>query len=729
MITTSPPSLQTISAPTTSFANGLLGAKLFSKNYIHDFKLGFNETRGLVNTQIDAQTRPELSQSLITVGGTVGVTGLPGGPSTVPVATLGGLIKGTTGRGFDLTPYSISATYNLFHTFGDSRIFGRGTHELNAGGEVRLVRFRFNRLGGLTYAFPDAAALRAGTPGSITFASDLSEASPFGNSGDGPRRARQQYYMLYVQLVSKYRLNTPATSTPPPLVLTYGLRYDYFSPVREQDNRALVVDPQTGEFLPAGTPFYRAGKDNFEPRFGLAYTLPFSSGPFARTTIRAGAGIYLGVPRISDLALPIESDRINTGITNGTFPTDRAVIARNFVEHPETRLFQPLTFARDFSTPERAYKWEASITRGVAKFGDFKAAYVGNIGRNLPLAGIANPITSAATNPDPTKNAVITRQFDLLRGAQAFGEFSYRTSVGRSSYNALTFSLQRDASKHGTPEPRLLRFSTFKLQYTLSRNVGNVTGAVASDPSNFDADYGYNASDARHSFTFSATYKLWKAFDKKRGTVLWGWTIAPMFTTRSGLPLNIRLDRPDIVYVDASGSVFTSPGVGRTAVINTPGGGSTGGARVPDLIAGADPFLHNGLQLLNPAAFAIPAPGSFGNLRRGALRGPSVFQFDFAVTRHLFDERESNGIAADIKVEFLNLFNHANFSNPTATLPNVLGTDFTANQIQPGMPFTRTAAENFGARTFGTAPFGTFSAADPGRVVQFSLVVKFNEGF
>lgn len=709
------------------FANSLLRAKHFTENFIHDFKIGFNETRGMVDVQTIPQTRPELSQALITVGGTVGVTGLPGNPSTVPVATLGGLIRGTTGRGFNLTPYSISAAYNLTHIFGDNPILGRGTHELNAGGEVRFIRFSFNRLGGLTYAFPDVAALRAGTPGSVTFVSDLSEASPFDNPGVGPRRARQEYYMGYFQLRSKYRMGAPATSDAP-LVLTYGLRYDYFGAVREQDNRALVVDPQTGDFLPPGTPFYRASKINFEPRFGLAYTLPFKSGPFARTTFRTGAGIYLGVPRISDLVMPIESDRFNTGIIGGTFPIDRSAIARNFIENPETRLFQPLTFARDFTTPERTYKWEASITRGVANFGDFRVAYVGNIGRDLPLAGIANPIVSVATNPDPTRAAIVTRQLDLLRGDQAFGEFTYRTSQGRSSYNALTFSLQRDETKHGTPESRLLRFSSFKLQYTLSRNVGNVTGTVASDPSNFDADYGYNASDARHSLTFSATYKLWEVFKKKRGQVLWGWTLAPLFTARSGLPLIVRLDRPDVVYVDASGSVFASQGIGRTAVINTPGGGSTGGARVPDLIPGADPYLNNGLQLLNPAAFAIPAPGSFGNLGRGELRGPSAFQFDFAVTRHIF-EKKDNAISADLKVEFVNLFNRANFSNPSASLPNVLGTNFAANQLQPGMPFTRTTAENFGTMNFGTSTFGTFSAADPGRLIQFSVVVKFNEGF
>ena len=39
---------------------------------------------------------------------------------------------------------------------------------------------------------------------------------------------------------------------------------------------------------------------------------------------------------------------------------------------------------------------------------------------------------------------------------------------------------------------------------------------------------------------------------------------------RSGLPLDVRITRPDVVYVDGAGTVFNNPAVGRTAVINTP---------------------------------------------------------------------------------------------------------------------------------------------------------------
>ncbi len=175
--------------------------------------------------------------------------------------------------------------------------------------------------------------------------------------------------------------------------------------------------------------------------------------------------------------------------------------------------------------------------------------------------------------------------------------------------------------------------------------------------------------------------------------------------------------------VPSMGNIFGSQAAGRHAIINTPDGGATGGSRVPNLIPGANPYLRDNLQFLNPAAFSIPEPGTLGNLKRGQLRGPGSYQVDLALTRVLFYKTELASkyfAGADLKIEISNLFNRTNFSNPPATLPNVLGTSDTGNRIQPAVPFTRPAA--------GPA-FGVFTAADAARQIQFSLIFKFNEGF
>ena len=683
-------------------ANGVAALTLMRLEYEHYFRFGINQTRSYSFVGLLPSTDQSLAQSLITVGNTVDVSGLPGDPSSVPVAALGGLIR-NAGRGFDQTPISFNPAYDFV---------ALGRHRIDAGFEARFIRLDFDRFGGLTYAFRDMAGLRSGTTRVVNFLSDLNALSPF-TSGTGVRHAAQEYYSGYFQMNSVLSRS---------FLFTYGVRYDYFGVPRERDNRAIVIDPHTGETL-TDKPFYRASKLNFQPRLGLAYQLGEHS------VLRAGAGIYSGTPRIGDLLLPIESDRFNTGLNNGTFPLTPAEVTKEFVEHKNTRQFQPLSFARDFTTPERIYRWDAMLTHTFGTVNDINIVYSGSIGRNLPVAGVSNQIVSVQTNPDPTKPAIVRRQFDFVENGELFkpfGELQFRTSKGHSSFNGLTIQFKRNNVQLGTSEHWLdwQNFVSFNAQYTLGRNVGNVSGAVAANTLDFDDDFGFNASDVRHSFSLSTGYRLWDdAHGRNRRDIVWGWTIAPTITARTGFPLFVRLDRPDVVYIDGAGKIFGSEGAGRRAIINTPGGGATGGSRVPDLVPGANPYLRNGTQFLNPAAFAIPAPGQFGNLKRGALRGLGSFQVDLALTRVLFYKNEIGGkhiLGADLKIEISNVFNRVNFSNPPVNLQSMLGTSDNGSLLQPGVPFTRLAAGS---------GFGVFNAADAARQIQFSLIFKFNEGF
>src|SRR5262249_13609713 len=137
----------------------------------------------------------------------------------------------------------------------------------------------------------------------------------------------------------------------------------------------------------------------------------------------------------------------------------------------------------------------------------------------------------------------------------------------------------------------------------------------------FDYDNGYNNFDVRHAFNLSALYALpigknatgaMKAFAA-------GWEVGGIVNARSGLPIDVRIARADIVYVDGAGNVFANAAADRTAMVNTPGGGNTRGVRRPDLIPGVDPFLTSGgLIFLNPAAFTAPKPGTNGNLERNS---------------------------------------------------------------------------------------------------------------
>ena len=719
------------------FVNGLAGFRLVTRtkelpgpvdakpkprDFGHHFRFGFNLTRAHVDVLPGPLTSNDLSHSLITIDGTLGTDDLPLAPApagqltTVPIATLGGLLNGSAGRGLDLKPLSYSALYDYSRPIKDN-------HELYTGVEARFIKLDFDRLGGLTYAFPNVEALQTNSPSTVTFQSDLSGPSPF-TEGPNRRQARQEFYMGYLQFVSQF-LPAPASLLEPALTLTYGLRYDYFGRVRETNDRAVVFNPLNGEELPRGTPFYRTDFINLQPRFGFAYRL--GNVTFKQTTLRGGIGLYSGVPRISELLLPIESDRFAARIDSGRFPTLSDEIVRNFRENSSTRQFQPLAFARDFSPLERSLKWEIRFGH-IHEGYDFSVYYAGNRGINLGLAKFANRIVSVTTNPDPTRKAIVVREFDkVINGlpAQPLGEIPYRLGGGYSSYNAVTFQISRDKKDTETSPDWIRRaVGSFSAKYTLSRSVGNVSGAITSNPFDPDADFGHNSGTALHNFTFDAVYNLWDAFETStdRPTdLIRGWKISPSLKVSSGLPLIIRLPRADVVYIDGNGTVFEGPAVGRTAHLNTGGGQSSGAAFVPNLVAGANPYTGGRADrlFLDPAAFAIPAPGEFGNLKRGEFRGPSVVQFDLALRRnfHLGQLGESK-LRGEFQVDFYNLFNRVNFTNPTASLPGSLG-NTNQNEFQPGVPFTRV----------GAGTFGFLTAADTGRLIQFSFTVRFNDGF
>jgi hypothetical protein len=102
-----------------------------------------------------------------------------------------------------------------------------------------------------------------------------------------------------------------------------------------------------------------------------------------------------------------------------------------------------------------------------------------------------------------------------------------------------------------------------------------------------------------------------------------------------------------------------------------------------------NPFLNNDRNFLNPAAFATPAPGTFGNLPRNALSGPGFKQVDMIAVKRFRITETTN---FEFRTEVFNIFNHTNFANPSATLNNALSASF-----QPGMPYTQSLAGS----TFG----------------------------
>jgi hypothetical protein len=745
--------------------NGVLALQsLLSPTLLNEFKLGYNSAYTRINGQAPTIAGFDLSSAVINISGNTANFALPGQGTSAGTATPGGLVRAnsaTNGRGQPYTPYTLS--------FVDSVNWTKGEHNAKFGGELRLIRLYTDRLGGTTYTYSNLPAFLANTPQSIQFLGDVSAPSPFNNGATGQRYAKQEYYIAYAEDEWKLRPN---------LTLNYGLRYEYYTPLREDRNLQVLFDITNGTLRPPTEAAFQSSKTNFGPRIAMTWSPnPNGSGFFGggRTLLRGGFGIFYGPGQTEDQIQPIESDRVSSTFTsNPIFPNGPALAfplnsaaAVAFFNNPanvNTRAYQPRAYSPDYKIPEKVYQYTFSLQQELFNGTVLTAAYVGSQGRNLFLRSVANKILPGQTSVASTVSALpagvgvvnltndagrvigvrTVREFSLISGTNAlnpFAEVDYKTSGGDDSYNALQMTLAR----------RLTSGLTLNSQYTFSRSFGNTAGSnearTAAIPDNFEVDRGYNNFDVRHTFNISALYKL--PFGKGNA-FLGGWEIGGIVNARSGLPIEVGITRPDVVIQCAAatcpvtisgvattvptGFVAQLPGtinaanplpLGFVGVVNTPGGGASRNVRRPNIVPGVSPFLNNDRNLINPAAFSIPLPGQFGDLPRNALRGPSFKQFDIVLNKR-FPLTESTNI--EFRTEIFNIFNFANFAIPSTTLNNALPTITSAGvvgsvNLQPGNGFTQAQAGG----TFGllrqtverTVGLGT------NRQIQFALRLNF----
>jgi hypothetical protein len=677
---------------------------LLSGGMVNEFKFGYNAAP----STIGATTTAGFENFNINLSGSVANSGIAGQGATSGLTIPGGLVRVNSagnGRGAPYDPYSL--------TFADSLSRLSGNHLMKFGGDVRVIRMTTDQLGGTTYSYANLASFLTNTPTTIQYFGDLSEPSPFSNGASGPKHTKQEYFVAYAQDEWHVRPN---------FTLNFGLRYDYYTPLREADNRIVKFNIDTGQLDPQTTPLLTMKKNNVQPRVSMTFS------PTSKTVIRGGVGVFVGPGQTEDQIQPIESERINTTLTSGpllAFPIDPAQVRPNFINNPLNRSFQPRAYANEYSIPERIYQYTTSIQQELPGNMAATVAYIGSQGRNLFLRSIANRTIGVQSNGASAATQI--REFDIVtRNADGtiatilrpYAEIDYKTSGGHDRYNSMQLSLSR-RSANGL---------SMNAQYALGYSKGNTGGSNEATTAgnnaralaDFDYDNGYNNFDVRHTFNLSLLYAIPGA-----GPIAGGWTIGGIANARSGLPVPVLVGRSDIVYIDGAGTVWNNAAAGRTAVINTPGGGASRSTRRPNLVPGVDPFIQSdGLLFLNPAAFSTPAPGTFGNLERNSIHGPGTQQIDMVIVKRI---GMGTGRNVELRAEIFNLFNHDNFANPVGTLPNALpsgaaGTVPAANTVQPGQPYTSAAAGTFGRLT---QTVGTTVGLGTNRQVQFAVRVNF----
>ncbi len=682
--------------------------QILSASVVNETKFAFNGSKTRASGFAPAIPGvPNASAISIDFTGNATIPGIGGQISSAGASRLGGLVRSNStqnGRGQPYTNYTLS--------FIDNLTWIKGNHNLKFGGEFRLLRLYTDRLGGTTYTYANLNDLLANNPTQTSFLGDVSAPSPFNGGATGIREGQQHYMIGYAQDEWKIRPN---------LTMSYGLRYEYYSVLHEARNLAVLFDSDSGQLLdPKTQDFYKSSKLNFGPRLAFSW----SPAAFANKTVfRVGAGYYYGPGQTEDQIQPIESDRVSKVLTGAAavFPVDPATIIAGYNIDDPNLGFQPRAYAvNSYTIPEKILQYTISWQQELAGKAVLTVAYVGSQGRNLFLRGWTNRIIGVNMNPTTGGGSPI------LQFGNRFSQIDYKTSHGSDHYDSMQTTLNRRYSSG----------LTVGSQWTWAHSIGNTGGSneanTTQDPNNFALDRGNNNFDVRHSVNVSALYELPYGQGRRFGQdahpvvkgVLGGWQLGGVYNFNSGLPFEVRVTRPDIVYRDTRNNNYVaSPilvgGVPVTVpVINVPGGGNFRNFRRADYIGG-DPFLQTSDKrfFLNPAAFAIPAPGRVGNLGRNVLHGPILSQLDFTLQKQ-FPIREQKNV--EFRAEIYNILNRANFANPAVQLNQSLGTG--TNQLQPGQPFTAAAAGG----AFGVFNSTVEKAVGLGAARQIQLSLRLN---
>ena len=510
--------------------------------------------------------------------------------------------------------------------------------------------------------------------------------------------------------------------------MNLGLRYEYYSPLHEANNKVAWFDVPTGTLIPNySKDWYTMKTTNFGPRFGLSWSPEAFKN---KTVLRIGTGIFYGPGLTEGQTQPASNDRINRTITSGsllTYPVTQQNFLDNYNINDPNLQYQPRAYLPDYQIPEKIYQYSASVQQQLPANALLTVGYVGSQGRNLFLRGITNRITGFVMNP-ATGVASAVREFSVVSGTTVtnkFAEIDTKTSGGSDNFNALQVMLNR----------RFARGLTLGSQFQWAHSLGNSNGSkdarTSANNYSFTSEYSNNISDVRQSFNLSLLYELPYGTGKANGAnasplakaLLGGWQVGSMFNERGGLPIDVEIVRPDIVYRNNStgaitaAAVVTNGVVMTTPVVNVPGGGNSRNVRRPDVVPGVNPYyVSNGTFFINPAAFAVPQPGTFGNLGRNALRGPSINQFDLTMSKKFV---VAEGKYFEFRAECYNLFNSAVFASPGGGTPRM---NDATGIIQPGQAYTQSAAGG----TFGALTSTVSNQVGSGTNRQFQLALRFN---
>ncbi len=575
-----------------------------------------------------------------------------------------------------------------------------GTHAIQFGGD-----FHYNQVN-LRTVIEDSGRFRfSGAETGLDFADFLLGAPNFLlDAAEQVLDSRSQYYGVYAQ--DSWRVR-------PTITMNYGLRYEIATPWYDSANKlsTLIPGQQSEVFTNAPLGLLFPGDKgvprglspirytNFAPRFGINFAPDVEDGLLHRilgapgkTSIRAGYGLFYsameGYAYFYASASPpygyfyqspvpplLSSPFIDraTGHFEGikfpfTFPPSNVS-----PQHPATYDFAQLLplSGIDFLYPKNrvpyVQNFELSIQRQLGTSTVLTISYVGTTGRELTTSVEANPGDAAlclslskpadvapgspTCGPFGEQNVYTRASGEIVNSTRPtfgsnFGSVDYIRTEASSSYN----SFQANVTHND-------KYVNFLVGYTYSKSMDNNSGLLdGTNPFNPDLSRSLSIFDNRNVLV--ASYLIQLPFNKLGGDgtlssrFTAGWAVSGISTFASGQP--ITLQETD----DRSlAGVFVTP----VPAIDVPSYANNGS----HLYVNRNP--RKGQPYFNPNYFVQEPLGQFGNVMRRFFPGPGILNTDMALLKNT---RISERTQLQFRAEAFNVFNHAQFNNPSGNFNN-----------------------------------------------------------
>lgn len=409
------------------------------------------------------------------------------------------------------------------------------------------------------------------------------------------------------------------------LTVNTGLRYEYFEPPRDTDNRMAILNLDTHKVQQvgqAGVPPSGLNRDlnNLAPRAGVSYDLTGSGQWLLRGgyglfydsgTLIENSALYFNPPYWT-LSLWVPNP-VPVSIAN-PFPPERAIATA-----PTINTINP-----DF---HNGYAQEGTAgIDGVVKGTSINVRYVMSHGYDLVRKSNINqpfpgPGLAAARRPDPTLGDVLLVE-----------------STGSSTYKALNATVTRRL-RHGVE---------LRAAYTLSKSMDNTSAFLATDGDdntpqdsrNLGAEWGPSDYDVRNHLVLTAVVST----PDSAPAWLRHWQASALFTAMSGRPFTPRVS-------------FDNSNTGNV------GGGSFAYDR-PNVVSAGTP----GAVGYDGRYFVIAPRYTFGSAGRDSLVGPG-----YATLDAMFSRQVTLGArrVLQLRFEVFNALNRKNLQLPDSFVDHV----------------------------------------------------------